>query len=282
MPEVRQILYRPRGMTHPAARDPRPHRPLRRFPGAVRHRHDARAGRNHRHHRRQWRRQIVLSQGHCRTGPRRRPAASCSRAGRSARLAAADISSSASRLVPEGRRLFPVADRRGKSADRKLRSTSRRAHGRSTASMRCFRRSRPGALAPSQTLSGGEQQMAAIGRALMSNPRVLLCGRNQPGARADRDPQTSTRRCRASRQNGTSIVLVEQDIAQAMKVADRVYCFQEGRVSLAGPPGRPDPRAGSSAPISDVEMLDLDVGLARSFKAFCSAASMRCSPPACR
>jgi branched-chain amino acid transport system ATP-binding protein len=35
---------------------------------------------------------------------------------------------------------------------------------------------------------------------------------------------------------GTSVVLVEQDIAQAMKVADRVYCFQEGRLSLAGHP----------------------------------------------
>ncbi|MGA2056925.1 MAG: ABC transporter ATP-binding protein, partial [Bradyrhizobium sp.] len=37
--------------------------------------------------------------------------------------------------------------------------------------------------------------------------------------------------------DGTSIVLVEQDIVQAMKVADRLYCFQEGRLSLAGRPG---------------------------------------------
>jgi len=38
------------------------------------------------------------------------------------------------------------------------------------------------------------------------------------------------------KQSGTSIVLVEQDLAQALKVADRVYCFQEGRVSLSGRP----------------------------------------------
>ena len=89
--------------------------------------------------------------------------------------------------------------------------------------------------APSQTLSGGEQQMAAIGRALMSNPRVLLCDEISLGLApiVIRNVYDAMPRIR---QNGTSIVLVEQDIAQAMKVADRVYCFQEGRVSLAGRP----------------------------------------------
>ena len=89
--------------------------------------------------------------------------------------------------------------------------------------------------APSQTLSGGEQQMAAIGRALMSNPRVLLCDEISLGLApiVIRSVYDAMPRIR---QNGTSIVLVEQDIAQAMKVADRVYCFQEGRVSLAGRP----------------------------------------------
>jgi len=89
--------------------------------------------------------------------------------------------------------------------------------------------------APSQTLSGGEQQMAAIGRALMSNPRVLLCDEISLGLApiVIRNVYDAMPRIR---QTGTSIVLVEQDIAQAMKVADRVYCFQEGRVSLAGRP----------------------------------------------
>jgi branched-chain amino acid transport system ATP-binding protein len=89
--------------------------------------------------------------------------------------------------------------------------------------------------APSQTLSGGEQQMAAIGRALMSNPRVLLCDEISLGLApiVIRSVYDAMPRIK---QTGTSIVLVEQDIAQAMKVADRVYCFQEGRVSLAGRP----------------------------------------------
>jgi branched-chain amino acid transport system ATP-binding protein len=87
----------------------------------------------------------------------------------------------------------------------------------------------------SHSLSGGEQQMAAIGRALMSNPRVLLCDEISLGLApiVIRDIYDAMPRIK---QNGTSIVLVEQDIAQAMKVADRVYCFQEGRVSLSGQP----------------------------------------------
>ena len=77
--------------------------------------------------------------------------------------------------------------------------------------------------------------MAAIGRALMSNPRVLLCDEISLGLApiVIRNIYDAMSRIK---QNGTSIVLVEQDIAQAMKVADRVYCFQEGRVSLSGRP----------------------------------------------
>ena len=80
-----------------------------------------------------------------------------------------------------------------------------------------------------------QQQMAAIGRALMSNPRVLLCDEISLGLApiVIRDIYAALPRIK---QSGTSIVLVEQDIVQAMKVADRVYCFQEGRVSLAGRP----------------------------------------------
>lgn len=89
--------------------------------------------------------------------------------------------------------------------------------------------------APSQTLSGGEQQMTAIGRALMSNPRVLLCDEISLGLApiVIRDIYAALPKIKA---NGTSVVLVEQDIVQALQVADRVYCFQEGRMVLTGRP----------------------------------------------
>jgi branched-chain amino acid transport system ATP-binding protein len=85
------------------------------------------------------------------------------------------------------------------------------------------------------TLSGGQQQMAAIGRALMSNPRILLCDEISLGLAPIiiADIYAALPQIKAE---GTSVVLVEQDIVQAMKVADRVYCFQEGRLSLAGRP----------------------------------------------
>ncbi len=89
--------------------------------------------------------------------------------------------------------------------------------------------------APSHTLSGGEQQMAAIGRALMSNPRLLLCDEISLGL-APIVIRNLYEVIPRIKQSGTSIVLVEQDLAQALKVADRVYCFQEGRVSLSGRP----------------------------------------------
>ena len=85
------------------------------------------------------------------------------------------------------------------------------------------------------TLSGGQQQMAAIGRALMSNPRILLCDEISLGLAPIiiADVYAALPQIKAE---GTSVVLVEQDIVQAMKVSDRVYCFQEGRLSLTGRP----------------------------------------------
>jgi branched-chain amino acid transport system ATP-binding protein len=78
--------------------------------------------------------------------------------------------------------------------------------------------------------------MVAIGRALMSNPRVLLCDEISLGLAPIiiADIYGALPQIKAE---GTSVVLVEQDIVQAMKAADRVYCFQEGRLSLSGRPG---------------------------------------------
>ena len=87
--------------------------------------------------------------------------------------------------------------------------------------------------APATALSGGQQQMVAIGRALMSNPKLLLCDEISLGL-APIVVRDIYARLPAILGEGTSIVLVEQDIVQALKAAQRVYCLQEGRVALTG------------------------------------------------
>jgi branched-chain amino acid transport system ATP-binding protein len=89
---------------------------------------------------------------------------------------------------------------------------------------------------PSTTLSGGQQQMVAIGRSLMSNPRILLCDELSLGLApiVIRDIYAALAEIKT---RGASVVLVEQDLVHAMSVADRAYCLQEGRVSLTGRPG---------------------------------------------
>jgi branched-chain amino acid transport system ATP-binding protein len=86
---------------------------------------------------------------------------------------------------------------------------------------------------PGTALSGGQQQMVAIGRALMSNPEVLLCDEISLGLApvVIKDIYAAMPRIKAA---GASVVIVEQDIGQALRVADRVYCMMEGRITLEG------------------------------------------------
>ncbi|MDJ1008461.1 MAG: ABC transporter ATP-binding protein [Paracoccaceae bacterium] len=88
---------------------------------------------------------------------------------------------------------------------------------------------------PGTALSGGQQQMVAIGRALMSNPDVLLCDEISLGLApvVIKDIYAALPKIK---QSGASVIVVEQDIGQAMAVADRVYCMMEGRVTLEGRP----------------------------------------------
>jgi len=88
---------------------------------------------------------------------------------------------------------------------------------------------------PSTSLSGGQQQMVAIGRGLMSNPKILMLDEVSLGL-APVIIKDIYEAIPAIKAEGITIILVEQDINQALKVSDRVYCFQEGKVSLEGKP----------------------------------------------
>ncbi len=90
-------------------------------------------------------------------------------------------------------------------------------------------------LNPGTALSGGQQQMVAIGRALMSNPDVLLCDEISLGLApvVIKDIYAALPKIKES---GASVIVVEQDIGQALAVSDRVYYMMEGRVTLSGRP----------------------------------------------
>ena len=134
-------------------------------------------------------------------------------------------------LVPEGRRLFPnltveenlrVAGGAGRSGmwtvDRVLEA---------------FPLLEPLRRKQAVSLSGGEQQATAIGRALMTNPRLLLLDEVSLGL-APVVVEGVYRSLASVIEGGATVILVEQDLGRAMGVADRVACMLEGRVVLEG------------------------------------------------
>jgi branched-chain amino acid transport system ATP-binding protein len=85
------------------------------------------------------------------------------------------------------------------------------------------------------TLSGGEQQMLAIGRALMANPKMLLLDEPSMGLAPLVVQEIFRVLERLRRENGTTILLVEQNAKAALKLADRGYVLETGKVILEGP-----------------------------------------------
>ncbi|MBI3029496.1 MAG: ABC transporter ATP-binding protein [Candidatus Rokubacteria bacterium] len=86
------------------------------------------------------------------------------------------------------------------------------------------------------TLSGGEQQMLAIGRALMARPRLLLLDEPSLGL-APALIETTFRIIREIRQRGVTVLMVEQNAYVALRMADRGYVMETGEIALEGPAG---------------------------------------------
>jgi len=84
------------------------------------------------------------------------------------------------------------------------------------------------------TLSGGEQQMVAIGRALMSNPKLLMLDEPSLGL-APLVQEAIFRGIKEIAKTGMSVLLVEQNARQALTIAHRAYVLEVGRVTLSGP-----------------------------------------------
>jgi branched-chain amino acid transport system ATP-binding protein len=135
-------------------------------------------------------------------------------------------------LVPEGRRLFPslsVEENLLIGAQSKRPGPWTLARVYELFPVLAERRHMP-----ATALSGGQQQMTAIGRALMANPRLLLCDEISLGL-APIVVRDIYARLPDIVREGLAVVIVEQDIVQALRAATKVYCLQEGRVALAGP-----------------------------------------------
>ena len=137
-------------------------------------------------------------------------------------------------LVPEGRRLFSTLT----VEENLLVAAQRSRPGRWTVDtvieafplLERLRHQR------AATLSGGEQQATAIGRALITNPSLLLLDEVSLGL-APAAVEAVYRSLATVIAEGATIVLVEQDLTRAMSVADRVVCMLEGRIALEGARG---------------------------------------------
>jgi branched-chain amino acid transport system ATP-binding protein len=150
-------------------------------------------------------------------------------------LAASQVMRLGMAMAPEGRKLFPSLT---VEENLLVGGDNRKAAGRWTLETvyDLFPVLRERRRQPGTALSGGQQQMVAIGRALMSNPRLLLCDEISLGLApiVINDIYAALPKIQ---QGGAGIVIVEQDIARALSASSRVYCLQEGRVTLRGRPG---------------------------------------------
>ena len=132
-------------------------------------------------------------------------------------------------LVPEGRRLFPGLTVEENLAVAAVKDRTGRWTVQSV--LEAFPLLQPLRRRTAANLSGGEQQATAIGRALMSNPRLLLLDEVSLGL-APAMVDTVYRSLQTVMQEGTAVLVVEQDLGRALDVVGRVMCMLEGRIVL--------------------------------------------------
>jgi branched-chain amino acid transport system ATP-binding protein len=153
-----------------------------------------------------------------------------------ARLAPHEVSSAGIAVVPEGRRLFgrmSVEENLELGCYAPLARASRQ--DRMARVYEMFPALRERRRQAAGTLSGGQQQMVAIGRALMAGPRLLLLDEPSLGL-APAIVNVVFEMIRTLHGSGTAVLLVEQNVAKAFELASRAYVLAEGRVVSSGTP----------------------------------------------
>lgn len=138
-------------------------------------------------------------------------------------------------MVPEGRRVFPLMSVKDNLLMGAFTRTDKDAVARSLESvLNRFPRLRERFSQQASTLSGGEQQMMVIGRALMAAPKLLLLDEPSLGIAPKLVQDIARAIVAISRDEGVSVLLVEQNSRMALSISDRAYALSTGKIVLEG------------------------------------------------